>query len=514
MKTPKVDNRTEDRGQRAEDSVPVHSPSSVVRPPSSGSLVVTIDGPAGSGKSTVSRLLAERIGAAFLDTGAMYRAITWAALLDGVDLEDPAQLVSVMDRHHFQFELADGVMQAAVDGVDVTRQIRDPALTASVHHVAACPPMRHKLVEMQRQFASGFQRIVTEGRDQGTVAFPDANVKFYLVADTSERARRRQAELRASGQKADFEQIREAIEARDRSDEQRSVGPLKPAGDAILVDTTELTVEQVVERLLAHICGQEKGDTGKEGREEGKKEPDGSDRLPVRASERNGGSGLRESVLAAWYSFARFLCRVFCMLFFKLRIFGSEHIPADGPVIVASNHQSFMDPVFCGVGAPRRLVYMARDSLFSFGPFGWLLRSVNAIPISRDKPDISTMRAVIERLRKGEAVCLFPEGTRTSDGRIAPFKSGFGLLCRRGGATVVPVLVEGAFECWPRHKKLFNPGSLVIVRFGKPLTPEQVKTMSNEQLADHITHVLRQMQNQSRAKQGKEPFDYSHQSLG
>lgn len=216
-------------------------------------LVVTIDGPAASGKSTVARLLAGRLDATFLDTGAMYRAVTWAALQDGVDLRDEAQLAGVIEGHSFVFEPAPGRLDAIVDGTDITSEIRDPALTASVRHVAASPTMRARLVEMQRQFAGSHERVVAEGRDQGTVVFPDAAVKFYLMADPAERARRRRRDLEAQGNPVDLEQIKAAIEARDRSDQNRQVGPLKPAPEAILLDTTDLSIEDVVERLLQHI---------------------------------------------------------------------------------------------------------------------------------------------------------------------------------------------------------------------------------------------------------------------
>lgn len=215
----------------------------------------------------------------------------------------------------------------------------------------------------------------------------------------------------------------------------------------------------------------------------------------------------KERLKLAWYHVARFQCLVFSAIFFRLRVRGRENVPRKGPVILAGNHQSFMDPVFCGVGVRRRLTYLARESLFHFGPFGWLIHSVNAIPIARDKADIAVMRAVIERLRRGEAVCLYPEGTRSPDGRIAPFKAGFGLLCRRSKATVVPVLVDGAFECWPRHQKLFRPGR-VTIEYGQPLSPEQVADMTNDELADRLTTVLRQMQDETRRRQGKTPYDY------
>lgn len=215
--------------------------------------VVTIDGPAASGKSTVARLLAERIGATFLDTGAMYRAVTWAALEDGLDLADEAQLAGVIDRHAFAFEAIAGEMKVLVDGTDVTARLRNPELTTQVRHVASSPAMRAKLVEMQRQFARRHKRVVAEGRDQGTVVFPDAAAKFYLVADAAERARRRHAELDAKGVPADLEQLHQAIVSRDASDEGRTVGPLKPAADAIVVDTTELSIEEAVERLAERV---------------------------------------------------------------------------------------------------------------------------------------------------------------------------------------------------------------------------------------------------------------------
>jgi cytidylate kinase len=216
-------------------------------------LIVTIDGPAASGKSTVARLLAQKLDATFLDTGAMYRAVTLAAVGDNVLLTDEDGLLGVIQKHRFDFEAGSAHMQVRIDGQDVTEAIRSPKLTDKVRHVAALGRVREQLVRMQRAFAAGRRRIVTEGRDQGTVAFPAADVKFYLTADTAERARRRGAELAAQGQEADVRQIQRAIEARDRSDEKRALGPLKPAPGALQVDTTGLSIEQVVEELYRQV---------------------------------------------------------------------------------------------------------------------------------------------------------------------------------------------------------------------------------------------------------------------
>ncbi len=217
------------------------------------SLVITIDGPAASGKSTAAKLLAGKIGATFLDTGAMYRAVTLAAMENNVDMSDEDKLAELMDSTEFEFSICAGKMTASIAGVDVTEDIRREDVTANAKYIASKPKLRARLVEMQRRFAAGEKKIVTEGRDQGTVAFPDADFKFFLVADAAERARRRFAELRAKGIAADLQQIKTAIEKRDKSDERRAAGPLKPAEDSIMIDTTDLTIEEMVAGLLSFI---------------------------------------------------------------------------------------------------------------------------------------------------------------------------------------------------------------------------------------------------------------------
>ncbi|MDH7598169.1 MAG: (d)CMP kinase [Sedimentisphaerales bacterium] len=222
--------------------------------------VVTIDGPAASGKSTVARLLAMRIQGQYLDTGAMYRTIAWAAIKAGVDLQDTQSLIALIDRTRFDFVPGPDRMEVYVDGQQVTDQIRDPELTNLVRFVADCRPVRDRLVQMQRQFAQGVARLVTEGRDQGTVAFPEAPAKFYLVADPRERARRRQHQLRQTGIECPLEEIEKAIRERDKIDQERQKGGLRPAPNAVIVDTTGLSAEQVVD-LMASLLHQAFGIT-------------------------------------------------------------------------------------------------------------------------------------------------------------------------------------------------------------------------------------------------------------
>jgi len=216
-------------------------------------LIITIDGPAGVGKSTVAQLLAQRLGIAFLDTGAMYRAVTLAAMQKKVNLQDKGKLLEVLRETDLQFSIVKNQMKVSANDIDVTERIRDTVVTANVRHIAEAPKLRAELVQMQRRFAEEYGRIVTEGRDQGTVAFVDADFKFFLTADLTERAGRRQRQLSENGKEVDIEKIQAEIVRRDASDQSRRVGPLTPADDAIIIDTTDLDAEGVVEKILENI---------------------------------------------------------------------------------------------------------------------------------------------------------------------------------------------------------------------------------------------------------------------
>jgi len=221
-------------------------------------LIVTIDGPAASGKSTIAKMLSERLGATFLDTGAMYRALTLAAMQQGVDMKDEQKLLKMLDETDFEFIPAKAELKVSINGKDMTEQIRSPVITLNSRHVAASSKVRSRLVEMQRQFCADKEKVVTEGRDQGTVAFPNAQVKFYLTADIMERAKRRKEDIRARGGNESLQQIRDSIASRDKSDQSRTTGPMKPADDAVIVDTTELSIEQVLDKLMSDM-GKQKG---------------------------------------------------------------------------------------------------------------------------------------------------------------------------------------------------------------------------------------------------------------
>jgi len=211
--------------------------------------VVAIDGPAGAGKSTVARRVAERLGYAFLDTGAMYRAATWRAITVGVDLDDPVAAAESTRAMRLELNDREGGLQVLVDGQDVSEAIRSPEVTRVVYKLDENPEVRAHLVMLQRAFAAK-RPTVAEGRDMGTVVFPSAKCKIFLDASIEERTRRRAAELQAKGIAVDVDSLREEIRVRDEKARTRAVAPLRRAGDAILVDTTDLAIDEVVDKIV------------------------------------------------------------------------------------------------------------------------------------------------------------------------------------------------------------------------------------------------------------------------
>lgn len=210
--------------------------------------VIAIDGPAGAGKSTVAKIVAEKLGYTYIDTGAMYRGVAWKTLRDDKDAPDEAILRAVQGID-VRLACTERGTRVTVDGTDVTAEIRTPEVTHIVSRVAALGPVREKMVELQRAMAAD-GAVVMDGRDIGTNVLPNADVKIFLTASVEERARRRYDEMVAKGYAVDFDELKDEIAARDKQDSERAISPLRQAEDAVLLDSTALSIDEVVARIL------------------------------------------------------------------------------------------------------------------------------------------------------------------------------------------------------------------------------------------------------------------------
>ena len=215
--------------------------------------VIAIDGPSGAGKSTTARLLAERLGYVYIDTGAMYRAIGWKAKREGIDPSDEEKMADLCRRTEVTIRQVGKTPGFFVDGQDITGEIRTPEMGMMASAVSKSPSVRARLLTLQRDLGS-CGGVVMDGRDIGTVVFPDADSKFFLDASAEERGRRRYLELKAKGMDVDLMQITQEIRYRDSQDSGRSIAPLRRADDAVLIDSTAMDIDAVLEKMLSNIA--------------------------------------------------------------------------------------------------------------------------------------------------------------------------------------------------------------------------------------------------------------------
>lgn len=212
-------------------------------------VVITIDGPSGAGKGTLCQLLAKQLGYHLLDSGALYRLTALAAEKQGIGFDNDEGLAQVAARLDVVFEPADGGVQVMLAGEDVSTAIRQERVGMNASKVAACQPVRDALLQRQRGFAEA-PGLVADGRDMGTTVFPEAEVKIFLTASSQERAQRRVAQLELAGRKADYDQILADIELRDKQDQERESSPLKPADDAVMLDSTNMSIDEVLSAVM------------------------------------------------------------------------------------------------------------------------------------------------------------------------------------------------------------------------------------------------------------------------
>ena len=440
-------------------------------------MIIAIDGPAGTGKSTVAKGVAKKLGFTYFDTGAMYRTAAWWLNQKGVDLEDEAAVSREIPNFVYEIKPApEGGKKYFAGNVDVTADIRTPEISALASKIAAYPEVRKGLVKIQRAYAQAVD-AVCEGRDMGTVVFPQAEIKIYLMASPDTRAERRYRELLMKFPNASntfsFEQVLSDVKQRDHQDMTREISPLKASSDAIVIDTSELTATQVIDQIVSIAQSKKKW-------------------VPMRFS----------------YGFILALARLYFKLFFRWKVYGVEHFKP-GSAIIASNHASNLDPPVVSASCPEEVHFLAKESLFKVPLCGKLIRHLNAHPVSREASDISTFKLIIGLLKSGHKVILFPEGSRTKNGELQPIERGLPFLMMKAHCRIQPVYVQGTWEAWPRERsfpKLF--GKITCV-FGSPIEWEEFEYLDKREAEQRITvrmaESLRSLQQWLESKEGSPP---------
>ncbi len=437
------------------------SPVSSDRPP-----VVALDGPGSSGKTTVGAAVAASLGYRFCDTGLLYRALTFAALRRGIAESDTAGLVALVGQVRLEADPTGRYGTVTLDGVDVTADVQVPEVDAAVSGYARVAELRNALLGRQREIAAA-GGVVMAGRDIGTVVLPDADVKIYLDASVEERARRRAEERDLGADSADAVEILGRLRDRDERDASRVVAPLRRPADAIVIQTDGLTLDESVSRVAAAI--RERLATAAVA-DPARSRPG----PPPRATRRPSvGSTPIATRITPLIRVVSFLMRLATSFFTRVEIEGDlSAIPREGAVLVAANHASNVDPVLIGgflntrLGRP--LNWMGKREVFEWPILSWLARHGGVHPVDRGAADVSAFKTAMRILDAGHMLAVFPEGTRSPDGRMQRAKDGVAVLAARSGAMIVPIGLGNADQLWPRGRRFPQRTPRVTVRIGTP----------------------------------------------
>lgn len=410
------------------------------------SFVVAIDGKAGTGKGTVTKIVAKKLGFTTIDTGAMYRCVTLRMLKDQVNQQDMNKITEIMENINIELKNEKGEQKVYLDGEDVTSEIRTTEIDKNVSWVSAIPYVREKITPIQRKMGKD-SNIIMEGRDIGTVVFPNADVKVFLDASDEEIAKRRYKQNIEKGMNVTYEQILKDIKKRNEYDSTREIAPLKKADDAIYLDTTKLSIKQVVKEITKIIKKEQKKQKQLEKIYSVRKEG------CVKKIER----GFIKTVLSTLYR-----------IVFRVKITGN--VPDSGAYIICCNHINYLDAAAIVLLNKRRIYFVAKEDLFRFKILNWLAHIFDIIPIKRNMQDMEAMKRCLKIVKSGNLLGIFPEGTRKGLEKNGKAKNGAAYMSIKTGTPIIPVGIHGTFK----------PFSKVYINYGEPIDLSKYKGLDKE----------------------------------
>lgn len=448
-------------------------------------LVIALDGPASSGKSSVGAAAAAQLGYRFCDTGLLYRAVTWLALERGVAADDASGLVALVEEVDLVDDGTGRLAHVAVDGVERTGAVRGPLVDIAVSRYSSVSELRLALLTRQRRLASA-GRIVMAGRDIGTIVLPDADLKLFLDASVEERARRRILERGVDPASDEAAEIIAELRRRDELDSTREIAPLRVAPDAVVIRTDgnelEDTIRAVVEAIRAAEATHDAPAAAGGGSAPDARPTEAPAEEPKRlrsSTPRSTRTPAKPTPIATrnWWltKLGTMVLRWIVRAIVRFRVEGDlASLPRSGAMIMAANHASSADPVLIGaflnqvLGRP--LNWLGKRELVEFWLTGWAFRIAGIHPVDRDAADLEAFRTAMRILEAGQVLAVFPEGTRSRTGALQEVREGVGMLALRSGAKVLPVAVIDSDILWPRGQLLPRFGKHVTVRYGTPFS--------------------------------------------
>ena len=405
-------------------------------------LKIAVDGPGGAGKSSVCKQVARRLNLLYIDTGALYRTVGLYVKRAGIDPADRDAVVASLPGLSIGVRAEQGRQIILLDGVEVGDEIRTQEISMYASRVSAIPEVRAKLLDYQRSFAEEYD-VILDGRDIGTVIFPDAQVKIFLTASPEARAHRRYLELTAKGVDVSEEAVLAEMNERDRADSTRESAPLIAADDAVTIDTSDLDFEGSVEAVISQIKAKRYALTPEKAKKNKKEKRS--------------------------YRFFYYTLGWIIRFFHRIKVTGRENVPRSGGFVLCSNHIAILDIFSIGASVPRPINFLAKRELFKVPVLSFLIRSAGAIPLERTKTDLGAIRRSVELAANGNLVAIFPQGHRQPGKNPADteFKSGAALVAYRAGVPIIPICIRMKGQKY----RIFRRTEIII---GKPLNQEDL----------------------------------------